>query len=52
MVVKLAAGAILGFIAGHFFSPGYPLWVLIGLVLGYGADVLHVRLKEAKKVQN
>lgn len=43
---KLAAGAVLGLVVGHFVVPGYALWVVVGLVLGYGAEVLAQRKKE------
>lgn len=35
MWIKLLAGAVLGFIVGHFVAPGYPLWVILGIIAGY-----------------
>lgn len=45
---KLAVGAVLGLVAGHFIAPGYALWVVVGLVLGYGAEVWSERRKKQK----
>lgn len=35
MWIKLLGGAVLGFIVGYFVPPGYPLWVILGVIAGY-----------------
>lgn len=37
---KIAIGAALGFVVGSFVAPGYALWITVGALAGYGADVL------------
>lgn len=47
MWIKLAIGAIVGLILGHFLAPGYALWVVLGIIGGYLAEVwLKKRQKE------
>lgn len=36
---KLLVGGILGLLVGHYVTPGYWLWVVIGLILGYLVQV-------------
>jgi len=36
---KLLIGAIVGLLVGHFVTPGYWLWVIVGLVAGYLAEL-------------
>lgn len=38
MWLKIAVGAIVGFIVGSFVAPGYTLWVTVGVLAGYGVD--------------
>ncbi|HEX6972543.1 MAG TPA: hypothetical protein VF234_10015 [Limnochordia bacterium] len=38
MWLKVAIGAVCGLVVGHFVEPGYPLWVVLGVAGGYGAD--------------
>lgn len=45
---KLAAGAVLGLVVGHFVVPGYALWVVVGLVLGYLAEIYAQRRAKEK----
>ncbi|HHX01464.1 MAG TPA: hypothetical protein GX739_02205 [Firmicutes bacterium] len=40
MWIKLVIGAIAGLIAGHWVTPGYAAWVLIGMLLGALTDVV------------
>lgn len=40
MWIKLAIGAIVGLVLGHFLAPGYALWVIVGIIGGYVTDVL------------
>lgn len=35
---KIALGAAAGLVVGHFVVPGYWLWVVAGIVLGYAAE--------------
>lgn len=39
MWIKLAVGAVVGLVLGHFLAPGYALWVVLGIVAGYLVDV-------------
>ncbi len=39
MWIKLVIGAIAGLVVGHFVTPGYALWVLLGIILGYIVDI-------------
>lgn len=36
---RVAAGAVIGLIAGSFLPPGYALWVVLGIVGGYLVDL-------------
>ena len=47
---KLLVGGILGLLVGHYVAPGYWLWVIIGLILGYLGQVwADRRVKLVKK---
>lgn len=46
---KLLVGGILGLLVGQYVAPGYWLWVIVGLVLGYLGQVWAD--KRAKSVQ-
>lgn len=48
MWIKLAIGAIVGLVLGHFLAPGYGLWVVLGIIGGYVVDVI---LKKREKQQ-
>ncbi len=39
MWVKLVIGAVAGLIIGHFVTPGYALWVVLGIIFGYLVDL-------------
>ncbi len=49
---KLLIGGILGLLVGHYVTPGYWLWVIIGLVLGYLVEVWTERQSRPKKAEN
>lgn len=36
---KIALGAVAGFAVGSFVAPGYALWVAVGALAGFGADM-------------
>lgn len=38
MWLKMAIGAVLGFIVGSFVTPGYTLWITVGVLAGYAVD--------------
>lgn len=38
MWLKIATGAVVGFIIGSFAAPGLTLWVTVGVLAGYGVD--------------
>ncbi|NLJ75238.1 MAG: hypothetical protein GX331_09640 [Firmicutes bacterium] len=40
MWIKIAVGAVLGLIVGHFVPPGYALWVVLGVIGGYLVELL------------
>lgn len=42
---KLAVGAVAGLIVGHFVTPGYALWVVVGIVAGYLVETYNQRQK-------
>lgn len=42
---KLAAGAVLGLVIGHFVAPGYALWIVVGIVAGYLVEAIQQRKK-------
>lgn len=46
---KLLIGLVLGLIVGNYVAPGYWLWALIGLILGYLADLCTKRRASGKK---
>ncbi|NMB23982.1 MAG: hypothetical protein GX986_00445 [Firmicutes bacterium] len=47
---KLLVGGILGLLVGNYVAPGYWLWVIVGLVLGYLGQVwADRRAKSVKK---
>lgn len=48
---KLAAGAVAGLVVGHFVVPGYWLWVVIGVIAGYLAEV-YARRKKGQSVSS
>lgn len=48
---RLLIGGILGLLVGHYLAPGYWLWVIIGLILGYLVDVWTERQSKAGKAQ-
>jgi len=37
---KVGAGAVAGLVVGYFVAPGYALWVVVGVVVGYLAHIL------------
>lgn len=45
---KLAIGAVVGLIVGHFVAPGYALWVVVGIVVGYLVEAYSQRQKRQK----
>lgn len=47
MWVKLAVGAVVGVVLGYFLPPGYALWVILGVIGGYLAELWSQ--KKAKK---
>ncbi|NLJ80376.1 MAG: hypothetical protein GX335_05065 [Firmicutes bacterium] len=51
MWIKLAGGAILGFIAGHFVAPGYSFWVVIGVIAGYLLELGMTRDRAKKAIK-
>lgn len=40
MWLKMAIGAVLGFIVGSFAAPGYTLWITVGVLAGYAVEAL------------
>lgn len=42
---KLAAGAVVGLVVGHFVVPGYALWLVVGVVAGYLVEAYQQRKK-------
>ncbi len=40
MWVKIIIGAIAGLIIGHWISPGYAVWALIGIIIGALLDLV------------
>ncbi len=40
MWVKLVIGAIAGLVVGHWVTPGYAVWALIGIILGALVDLV------------
>lgn len=47
MWLKLAIGAIIGLIVGHFVAPGYSFWLIIGVLAAFGAEVWATRSRES-----
>jgi len=39
MWTKLALGALIGLVLGYFLAPGYGLWVVLGVIGGYLAEL-------------
>lgn len=46
MWVKLSIGAWCGFVLGHFISPGYASWLVIGVVTAYCIELGLMRNKK------
>lgn len=54
MWIKLIIGALAGLVVGHFVTPGYALWVVVGIIVGFLADLLTKKLARTnleKKVE-
>ena len=49
MWIKLVLGAIIGLIIGHFVTPGYAVWVIIGLVAGFIVEYVQNAIKQTKR---
>lgn len=47
--LKLAVGAAVGLAVGHIVSPGYWLWLVIGVLAAFGAEVWVQRGREAAR---
>lgn len=49
MWLKLAIGAVVGLVVGHFVPPGYALWVILGIVVGYLVELWVTKDKTEQK---
>lgn len=48
MWARMAVGAIVGLGIGHFTEPGYVLWMTLGVMAGYLAELWTARSREAR----
>lgn len=39
MWARMAVGALVGLAVGHFLAPGYAMWLTVGVVAGYLAEL-------------
>lgn len=49
MWLKIAAGAVVGFVIGSFAAPGLTLWMTIGVLAGYSVEA-SVRRARARTI--
>lgn len=48
---RMAIGAVVGLIVGHFIAPGYAPWLVIGVSLGYLTTVGLERAAQRRQEQ-
>lgn len=49
MWARMAIGALVGLVIGHFTQPGYAMWIVLGITAGYAAEVWAQRSLERKE---
>lgn len=47
MWIKILIGAIAGLVVGHFVTPGYALWVIVGIILGFIVELASKKLRKS-----